>query len=424
LGRPNPLNPFQESADGSRPPLPTLELDTLAVHSGRPKREGATPLSPPIEAASTWIYETAEALDAPLGGGPGFVYARYGNPTVAAFEAAVAALEGAAGAVAYSSGMAAIHAAILASGVRAGETVLVSRDVYGSTVTLVEGLLAPLGLRACVADFTDPERLGQVVRAERPRVILFEILTNPLLHVIDPRAAVTPAREVGAVTIADNTVTTPLLCRPLALGADLVVHSATKYLSGHGDVTAGVVAAGEAWLPELRRVGRLAGATLSPFEAFLALRGLRTLPLRLRRQEENAAGLAERLAGNRHLRKVNYPGLPDHPANAAARELLPPGRFGAMLSFELAGGGRARVLRFMDALRLVTLATTLGDLYSELLYPAMASHRFWTPQQRAEAGISDELVRLSVGIEDLADIAADVEQALETSGSPLPKGEG
>src|SRR5262249_3852080 len=152
------------------------------------------------------------------------------------------------------------------------------------------------------------------------------------------------------------------------LGSDLVVHSATKYLSGHGDVTAGVVSAAEAWLPELRRVGRLAGATLSPFEAFLALRGLRTLPLRFDRQQENAAGLAARLSGNAHVRRVNYPGLEGHLAHQVARAVLPPGHFGAMVSFELAGGGRERVLRFMNALRLVTLATTLGDVFSELLY--------------------------------------------------------
>jgi cystathionine gamma-synthase/methionine-gamma-lyase len=360
-----------------------------------------------------YLYDSMEELDAVLGGErAGFVYPRYGSPTVGAFERAIATLEGAEDAVAFASGMAAIHAALLGAGIRAGSAVVAAADVYGATYALLEKTFATLGVCVCFVDITDVAQVTRAAAETQPVALLCEIISNPLLKVADVPALADIAHNAGATLIVDNTFASPYLFRPLAHGADYVVHSATKYLAGHGDVLAGVVACSEMRGHDLRERQKLLGANLGPQEAWLALRGLKTLPLRMCQHCTNAQAVAEWLAGRPAVTHVHYPGLPDHPQHDLAARLFGERGFGGMVSFDLRGAGQAEVFRFMEALELVLPATTLGDVYSEALYPTHSSHRYVTPEVRAALGIGDGLVRLSVGIEDAEDIIADLAQAI------------
>lgn len=388
---------------------------TEAVHGGeRAPRPDYTPVSTPIHHSVGYLYDDMTDLDAVFGGQQaGYVYTRYGSPTVTAFERVMAGVEGAEDAVAFASGMAAVHAALLGSGARAGTTIVSSADVYGATYALLERSLSTLGVKTCFVDITDLDQVRQAVNAERPAAVLCEIISNPLVKVADVPALVEIAHGAGAALIVDNTFATPYLYRPLAHGADYVVHSATKYIGGHGDVMAGVVACSAERALDLRERQKLLGANLGPQEAWLALRGIKTLPLRMRQHCANAMEVARWLVGQRAVAGVNYPGLPEHPQHELAGRLFEGRGFGGMMSFDLRGAGRQEVFGFMEALRLVLPATTLGDVYSLTLYPAHSSHRMLSPQARAAIGIGDGLVRLSVGIEAAEDIIADLAQALE-----------
>jgi cystathionine beta-lyase/cystathionine gamma-synthase len=385
-------------------------FETLVTRAGHLADLGAArPTVAPIHNAASYYYESSTALDQAFDGS-GYVYSRFANPTVAAFEAAVAALEGAAGAVAFGSGMAALHAAILAVLAGPDDLVAASRDCYGGTLSLLVGPLATLGVQNRLVDLTD-EREVERVLAERPRALLLETISNPLLRLLDVEALAARAHAVGARLIVDSTFTTPYLLRPLELGADLVVHSATKYLGGHGDLTAGVVAGSADLLEPLRSAARLAGGVLGPNEAWLALRGLRTLALRLERQCANAHRLAAWLNEQPRVSRVYYPGLPEHPQHALAQRTLG-GRFGAVIAFDLDPPRADAVGAVIDRLRHFTPAPTVGDLESLVMYPARASHRGLTAAQRAEIGIGDGLIRLSIGIEAVEDLEADLAQAL------------
>lgn len=401
---------------------PEWRLETSLVHAGeRAAAPRATPTATPIYTATAYLYPSMAELDAAFATGEGYLYTRYGNPTVAALEAAVASAEAARGAVAYGSGMAALHAALLAAATPRGETtsrpgrILAARDLYGSTTVLLDEFFMARGARVAYADLCDPDAAAAAIAEFQPEVVLLEQISNPLLRVADVATIAAHCRSVGARLVVDSTIATPVLQRPLALGADLVVHSATKYLAGHGDTAGGVVAARTGLLhATLVRQARLLGATLGPFEAQQILRGIKTLALRVERQCSSAARVATFLAGHPAVARVHYPGLPGHPQHALAVAAFG-GRFGALVSFELAEGGAA-VGRFADRLRLFLPATTLGDLYSLVSVPAMASHRELSPDHRAERGITDGLVRLSVGIEAPEDLLADLEQALGESG--------
>lgn len=409
-----PLSTSQPEPSAERPRLdPGWSLATLAVHSGQLEPAGGQPLAVPIYHAAAFVYDSADELDAAFAGERrGYVYSRYANPTVAALEQAVAVLEGAEEAVAFSSGMAAIHAALLATGLKAGDCVLASQDCYGMTRTLLEGLFSTLGVRVRFIDLLDRAGMVAAVEAERPRALLVETISNPLLRIADLPEVAAIARAAGAALLVDATFTPPPILRALEHGADLVIHSATKYFGGHDDVTGGVVAGSAERAAELRALVKLVGGVLSPAEAFLTLRGIKTLPLRVERQCQSAAAVAEWLEGHPRIARVYYPGLASHPQHALARRLLSSGLFGAMVAFDLREADRGAVFAFMDRLRLVRPAPTLGDVYSLLLYPAMASHRGLAPEQRRALGIGDGLVRLSVGIEDPADIVADLARAL------------
>jgi cystathionine beta-lyase/cystathionine gamma-synthase len=393
---------------------PALSFATQAVHAGeRGPKPDFTPVATPIYQSASFVYDTIDTMDAVFGGErPGYVYTRYGNPTVSALERAVATLEGGETAVAYASGMAAIHATLLALEVMSGSAVVAAQDLYGATSSLLTTIFARQGVQVRLVDMTDLEQLERALRELRPKVVLAEVISNPLLKVVDVEQVAALAHAYGAAMVADSTFASPYLLQPLRYGADFVLHSATKFLGGHGDVTGGIVVAPAAYRPKLELVGRLVGGILGPHEAYLTLRGIKTLPLRMRQQCQNAMAIAAWLAEQPRIRRVHYPGLEQHPGHRVAKRLLRDGCFGSMLSFELADGDRARVFAFLNNLRLCLLAPTLGDIYTELLYPAMSSHRMLSPEQRAAVGISDALVRLSAGIEEGRDLIADLEQAL------------
>jgi cystathionine beta-lyase/cystathionine gamma-synthase len=392
---------------------------TRAVHAGSEiDLRGTRPSNVPIYATSTFLSPDAGMLDGVLGGTqPGYVYGRYANPTVSALEEAIASLDGAAATVAFGSGMAALHAALLLCELEPGNTVLAGSDLYGASHTLLATLFGQFDVETRFADMTDYDAVEQALRAEpRPRAMLFETASNPLIKVADVPRLCELARSLGVLTVVDATFTPPPIIQPLALGADIVMHSDTKYFGGHGDVTGGHVSIADPALePTLRQISRLAGAIPGPFEAFLTSRGVKTLVVRVRQQCENAAILAVRLAGHPLVAKVHYPGLPDHPQHDVAARIFCPPYMGAMLALEIAGAGKDEMLRFMDALELVIPATTLGDVYTEVSYPAISSHREWAPAQLRRAGITPGLVRLSAGIEDVDDVMEDIDQALHAA---------
>jgi cystathionine beta-lyase/cystathionine gamma-synthase len=387
---------------------------TRAVHAGeRVPRGDYTPVVAPIHPTVGFLYDSMDDLDAIFATArEGYVYPRYGGPTVAAFEAALAELEGGEAAHAFASGMAAIHAALLAAGLRAGTAVVAALDLYGATYTLLQRLFPQLGVTARLVDVTDLAAVEAALIATRPVALVAETISNPLLKVADLPALADLAQRHGAQLLIDNTFASPYLCTPLAYGADFVIHSATKFIGGHGDVMAGVVVTSAQNRRELYELNKLVGGVLGPFEAWLAMRGLKTLPLRVRQQCANAMRLAAWLAAHPRIARVHYPGLSPHPQHGLARRLFGGRGFGGVLSFEIAGADQATAFRFMEALELCLPATTLGDVYTLVLHPATSSHRALSAVQRAQVGISDGLVRLSAGIEDAKDIIADLERAL------------
>ncbi len=394
--------------------MSNTSFSTRAVHAGeRAPHPDYTPVVTPIHPSVGFVYDSMDDLDAILGAArEGYVYPRYGSPTVAAFEAAVADLEGGQAAHAFATGMAAVHVALLAAGVRAGTSVVAAMDVYGATFSLLRSLLAELGAVVRFVDVTDLAAVEAALAEMRPVALMAEVISNPLIKVADVPALTGLAHRYGAQALIDNTFSSPYLFNPLAHGADYIIHSATKYIGGHGDVMAGVVVTSAENRRKLYELNKLVGSVLGPFEAWLALRGCKTLPLRVRQQCANAARVAEWLAGRRKIARVNYPGLPAHPQHDLARRLFGERGFGGMLSFEIAGADRAGAFRFMEALDLCQSATTLGDIYTLVLHPVTSSHRSLSAEERAQIGIGEGLVRLSAGIEDADDIIADLEQAL------------
>jgi cystathionine gamma-synthase/methionine-gamma-lyase len=393
-----------------------LNITTQLVHAGErlPPPRGL-PVSTPIYATSTFTYDTMAEVDRVFSGeDAGYVYTRYGNPTTGALEEALRVLEGGAAACAYATGMAALHAALYACELQPGSTVLASQDLYGATTELLYTVFGSFGVKTVTADFTRPSELRAKALEVRPRVLLAETISNPLLKVCDIDACAEVAREVGARLLVDNTFASPYLCRPLEHGADFVVHSATKYLGGHADVMGGlVVARDEADAAALVGVMKLVGGVLGVWEAHEVLRGLKTLAVRLERQCSNARRLAERLAAHPRVRRVHYPGLnPPTEAFEVLSRILRAPHAGALISIELAEDTFDAAFRFMDALGLCVRSTSLGDVFTGVLHPATASHREVAPARRRRLGIADGLVRISVGIEDVEDIVADIEQAL------------
>lgn len=373
------------------------DLATKLVHAGerRPLPEGQ-PVATPIYASATFTYHSMDELDQVFGGEkPGYVYTRHGNPTIAALEEAMREIEEGAIACAYATGMAAIHAALIACDLKAGSTVLASQDLYGATTGLLATVFSNFGVKTVPVDYSDLAAVRERAAELRPQVMIAETISNPLLKVCDLEACVEIARANGARLVVDNTFATPYLRQPLKLGADMVVHSATKFLGGHADAMGGIVVSRDE-MDQAALVGvlKLAGGVLSPWEAHQILRGLKTLGVRMDRHCNNARRLADRLRDNPGVKRVIYPGI------------------GSLVSLELRENTRAAAFRFMDALRLCVRSTSLGDVFTSVLHPATASHRELIPARRQELGIVDGLVRISVGIESAEDIIADIAEAL------------
>ena len=390
-------------------------IETDFVHAGERRTVlKGLPNATPIFATSTFSFESMEEAERVFSGDlKDYIYSRYGNPTVDAFQDAMCLLEGGAVARAYASGMAALHAALLASNLTSGAYVLASRDLYGASFDLLYNLFGAFGVRTELVDFADLAKLKLKTEELKPRVLLAETISNPLLKVLDIAAVAVIARSVGAKFVVDSTFATPYLSRPIEFGADFVVHSATKYLGGNGDATGGVVIARDAAdEPALTSAMKLAGGVLSVWEAHSISRGLKTLALRLERQCSNAELLAGVLSEYSDIRKVYYPKCS---TNGVAEKVLRRPHYGALLSIVLADDTREAAWLFMNSLKLVVRATTLGDVFTTVSHSASSSHRELTDERRNALGITEGLIRISVGIESFDDILADIVQALERS---------
>src|ERR1700694_3139010 len=386
--------------------------DTVAVHAGEPTLDRKdAPITPDITVGSASGYPDLETLDAAMAEHRG--YGGWATDNHRQREAAVAGLETNGldtrlDAVAVGSGMAAIAVALM-SEMNAGDHVVAAHDCYGTTVTFLPHDFPPFGITGPIVDFQARDAVGRAV-TDRTRVMLCEMCTNPLIRVPDVEALATIAHEAGALLVVDNTVPTPALSQPLRWGADVVIYSATKNLSGHADVIGGLVVGTPSWIDGARAFAHTFGPILGPFDAWLTLRGIRTLAVRMERHTSNALRLAQYLERHRAISRVNYPALESSPFNARAKRLLPAGA-GALLSFELAGGTTA-LESMIRRLRLVRLMPSLGNVATTISHPASTSHRGLDAAERTRAGISDALVRCSVGIEHPDDLLADFEEAL------------
>lgn len=383
---------------------------TRAIHHGYDPMENEGALTPPLHLTSTFAFETAEAGgDMFAGERAGHVYSRISNPTCDLLERRIAVLEGAEAGLALSSGMGAITSTLWTL-VAPGDEIILDKTLYGCTFSFMQHGLTKFGVKITHVDLTDPENLRRAISAQT-KVVYFETPANPNMRLVDIRAIAGIAHASGAYVVVDNTYATPYLTRPVELGADLVLHSATKYLGGHGDVVAGLVAGGAELISEIRLYGMkdMTGAVMAPFNAMMILRGLKTLALRMDRVCSSARTIAEALETMPGVSKVWYPGLASFEQHELAQRQMAQG--GGMIAFELEGGmdaGRA----MMNRLRLITRAVSLGDAETLVQHPASMTHSTYTPEERAEHGISEGLVRLSVGLEGVDDLLADIEQAL------------
>lgn len=410
--------PENAGGDKGKDNMGNLADATQFVHAGeRRTAPNGVPASTPIYATSTFVYESVEDVERIVEGEVSdFVYSRYGNPTVAAFEEAMAAIERGSFAFAYGSGMAALHAAILACELTPGSVVLASKDLYGATFELLYTIFGSLGVKTVTADFSDVEAVREAAENNRPRALVCETLSNPLLKICDIEVCAEIAHSVGAKLIVDNTFATPFLCRPLELGADLVVHSATKYLGGHADATGGVVIAREEFdRPALLGALTLAGGVLSPWEAHSILRGIKTLALRLEKQCSNADRLAEHLEKLPEIESVIFPKFFAGADAEVVSRTFHNSYFGAIVSVRLREDTREAAFGFMNSLKLCTRAASVGDIFTGVVHPATATHRELSPAKRAAIGITEGLIRISVGIEDVEDVISDIDQALDAA---------
>lgn len=384
--------------------------DTAAVHAGRLQIPVNPASSPPLFQASSYEFDDLDQVEEIYSGkAAGAVYGRYGGPNSAQFEAALAALENAPAAAGAAAGMSAIDAALTVA-LRGSSSLVASRELYGGTYDLIEKDYRERGIAVTYVDQHDLVAVARALEQQRPGVLYVEALTNPLVNVADLPELAHLARAAGAVLVVDATFATPALVRPIELGADLVVHSAGKYLGGHGDVGAGILAGRADLVAGARAYLVRRGATMPHFEAWLALRGLRTLALRMQRHSANALALAAFLASAPGVAAVHHPSLATHPGHALAARLYPHGT-GGIVAFDLAGG-RDAVDTFLRGLRTIAIVHSLGELASTISYPAVSSHRFVPPELRRALGVGDGTVRLSVGIEHPGDLIEDLARAL------------
>jgi cystathionine beta-lyase/cystathionine gamma-synthase len=387
-------------------------FETRAIHSGKSRSADFRSTAPAIYPATTFVYDDVARMHAALApDGEGFAYSRNANPTVRELEQVIASLEESEEALAFGSGMAAIHAAILSSGLLPGQSVLAAEQLYGGSRSLLQSVLSGLGFPLILVDTSDLDLVDARLKAEDIGILLFEPVSNPLMTVANVGALIELAHRHRAAAIVDNTFLSPYLLRPSTLGADFVVESATKYLGGHGDVMAGIVACSQERSTAVRSFRTATGGILGPFDAWLVLRGLKTLAVRVTRQCTSAQTLAEFFVDAR-VGVVHYPGLPADPGYDLAMSQFTGGLAGGMLSFDT-DLDIASVDRFLNALELAVSGPSLGDVGTLVLHPMQTSHRALTRNERAQLGIGDGLIRVSVGLEDPDDLARDFAAAFE-----------
>ncbi len=383
--------------------------ETRLVHAGTLRSQfGET--SEALFLTQGFVYDSAEQCAARFAGEePGYLYSRFSNPTVSMFEERMAAFEGAEAARATASGMAAVTAALM-SQLKAGDHVVAAKALFGSCRYIVEDLLPRFGVASTLVNGTEIEQWQAAVRPNT-RAFFLESPTNPALEVIDIAAVAKIAKAAGATLVVDNVFATPIWQSPLALGADCVVYSATKHIDGQGRCLGGIILASEQFIKDhVHTFLRQTGPSISPFNAWVLLKGLETLAVRVRRQTDTAAAASVALVEQRKITRLIYPGRPDHPQAAVVRRQMRGGS--TLVAFEVEGG-RAGAFRFMNALRLVKISNNLGDAKSLIAHPATTTHQRLTPEQRAELGISDGLLRFSAGLEHPDDIVEDLLAALE-----------
>ncbi|NLR73817.1 methionine gamma-lyase [Leeia aquatica] len=389
----------------------TAGFATRAIHHGYNPADHQGALVPPVYMTSTFAFPTAEYGGQCFAGeAPGYIYTRIANPTLNLLEQRLAVLEGGEAAVAFASGMGAVTATLW-SLLQPGDEIIVDETLYGCTYAFLHHGIGRFGVQVRHIDLTRPELLKEAM-GPHTRMVYFETPANPNMRMVDIAAISQIAHDGQALVVVDNTYCSPYLQQPLQLGADVSLHSATKYLGGHGDLTAGIVICNAELAQRIRLVGLkdMTGAVMSPQDAYLILRGLKTLALRMERHCDNAEKMAALLAAHPAVEQVYYPGLPGFPQRElAARQMR---RAGGMIAFELKGG-EAAGRRFINALQMVTCAVSLGDAETLAQHPASMTHSTYTPEERAQHFISEGLIRLSAGLEDAEDILADLEQALD-----------
>lgn len=392
-----------------------LCFSTRAIHAGYQASDNGGALNPPLQLSSTFTFESAEhGAQLFAGEAQGHFYSRVSNPTLAVLEHRIANLEEAEAGLCTASGMGAITS-VLWTLLATGDEILVDKTVYGCTYAFLHEGLEKFGVNVVHVDMSDIEKVKSAISL-KTKVIYFETPANPTMRLVDIKQVCTLARMHGIRTVVDNTYATPLITKPIALGADVVVHSATKYLGGHGDLIAGLVVSSQDLIDRIRLEGLkdMTGACMSPFTAMLILRGMKTLSLRMQRHAESASKIADWLDQHDHVKQVYYP----HQHGFSQRELglSQMALGGGMIAFELYGGMRHGI-EFMNKLGLIQRAVSLGDAESLIQHPASMTHSTYTPEQRAKHDISDGLVRLSVGLEDVDDIIADLSQSLDLASS-------
>lgn len=386
------------------------DFSTIAIHHGYDPLEHEGALTPPLHLTSTFAFETAEAGGEMFEGDRvGHIYSRISNPTTALLEQRIAALEGAEAGLALASGMGAITAAMWTL-LSPGDEVILDKTLYGCTFSFMQHGLAKFGITITHVDLTQPNALEKAI-SKKTKIVYFETPANPNMRLVDIQAMSDIAHSNGALVIVDNTYATPYLTQPIKHGADIVVHSATKYLGGHGDVVAGLLVGAEDVVNEIRLYGMkdMTGAVMAPFNAMLILRGIKTLALRMDRHCSSAMQVAEMLAQSDAVSDVFYPGLPGFAQHDLAKRQM--SQFGGMIAFELEGGMQAGI-ETMNRLNLITRAVSLGDAETLVQHPASMTHSTYTPEERAAHGISEGLVRLSIGLEGIDDVLDDLAQAL------------
>ncbi len=388
-------------------------FSTRAIHLGYDPATEKGALTPPIFMTSTYAFESAEAGgDMFSGERAGYIYGRTRNPTQSLLEERMASLEGGEAGLALASGIGAISSLVWTL-VSAGEEIVIDHTIYGSSFAFFTKGLSRFGITTRLADLTRPETLEPLLN-DKTRLVFFETPANPNLRVIDIARIAGIAHEAGATVVVDNTFASPVLQRPLEHGADVVVHSATKYLGGHGDLLGGITVGKADLIGRVRGTGLrwMTGATISPLNAFLILRGLKTLEIRMARHSASALAVAELLAGHEAVSQLSYPGLKSFPQyDLAKRQMSAPG---GLIALELAGGMRVG-LAFMNRLKLVTRAVSLGDAETLIQHPATMTHASYSPEERAAHGIGDGLLRFSIGLENVDDILDDIQQALDAA---------